>query len=40
MAILLTRMIPGYHGSLVPFWIVYKHVGLFNTHRSDSARTW
>ena len=31
MAILLTRMIP-YITALVPFWIVYKHVGLFNTY--------
>ena len=31
MAILVTRMIP-YITALVPFWIVYKHVGLLNTH--------
>ena len=31
MAILLTRMIP-YITALVPFWIVYKHVGLLNTY--------
>lgn len=31
MAILLTRMVP-YITALVPFWIVYKHVGLLNTY--------
>ena len=31
MAILVTRMIP-YITALVPFWIVYKHVGLLNTY--------
>lgn len=31
MAILFTRMVP-YLTALVPFWIVYKHVGLLNTH--------
>jgi multiple sugar transport system permease protein len=31
MAILLTRMIP-YITMLVPFWIVYKNVGLLNTY--------
>ena len=34
MAILVTRMIP-YITALVPFWIVYKHVGLLNTHARD-----
>ncbi len=31
MAILLTRMVP-YITALVPFWIVYKHVGLLNSY--------
>ena len=31
MAILFTRMVP-YLTALVPFWIVYKHVGLLNTY--------
>tara|TARA_B100000029_G_C17557662_1_gene952170 strand:+ start:253 stop:1095 length:843 start_codon:yes stop_codon:yes gene_type:complete len=31
VGILLTRMIP-YITALVPFWIVYKHLGLLNTH--------
>ena len=31
MGILLTRMIP-YITALVPFWIVYKYLGLLNTH--------
>lgn len=31
MAILVTRMIP-YITALVPFWIVYKNVGLLDTH--------
>lgn len=31
MAILITRMIP-YITALVPFWIVYKHVGLLNSY--------
>lgn len=31
MAILVTRMIP-YITALVPFWIVYKNVGLLNTY--------
>ena len=31
MAILFTRMVP-YLTALVPFWIVYKYVGLLNTH--------